>query len=506
MVINHLPSPSVAQKHRVSHLYEGPLDDECGIAIRECDPEGPLMIYVAKMIPTTDFSRFFAFGRVFSGTVSSGQKVRIMGPNYHPGKREDLFEKSVQRTVLMMGRYLEYIPDVPAGNVVGLVGVDQYLLKQGTISTHPDAHTIRSMKYSVSPVVRVAVEPKVPADLPKLIHGLKLLSKSDPLVQCITEEGGQHIVAGCGELHVEICLNDLSKEYAGCELVVSDPIVQYRETITSESSEACLAKTSNKLNRIYCSASPLGDRLCEMIEKGEIGPNDDSKARTKILVEEFSWDRIDAGRLWTFGPEGSGPNILVNTTKGVQNLETIQDSLMTAFNWTTKEGAICGEQWRGVRLNVVDALIHSDAVHRGGPQIIPAGRRCFYATQMSASPRLQEPMFLAEITAPREAMKGVYQCLGQRRASLQEENQVSGADMMQVKAYLPVAESFGFTAHLRSLTAGQAFPQCVFDHWAILPGDPLHQGSKPNQVAMDVRRRKGMKNAIPPLSELVDRL
>lgn len=111
-----------------------------------------------------------------------------MGPNYKPGKKEDVYEKSIQRTVLMMGRIVEYIPSVPCGNTVGLVGVDQYIMKTGTISTHPDAHTIRNMKYSVSPVVRVAVEAKNPADLPKLIEGMNKLSKSDPLVLCIHEE------------------------------------------------------------------------------------------------------------------------------------------------------------------------------------------------------------------------------------------------------------------------------------------------------------------------------
>jgi elongation factor 2 len=166
-------------------------------------------MYVSKMVPTTDKGRFFAFGRVFGGTIFTGQKVRIMGPNYIPGKKDDLFEKSIQRTVLMMGRTVEYIPDVPCGNTVGLVGVDQYLLKTGTISDNENAHCIRVMKYSVSPVVRVAVEPKNASDLPKLIEGLKKLSKSDPLVVTSTEENGQHIIAGCGELHVEICLNDL---------------------------------------------------------------------------------------------------------------------------------------------------------------------------------------------------------------------------------------------------------------------------------------------------------
>jgi hypothetical protein len=118
------------------------------------------------------------------------------------------------RTILMMGRYTEPIEDVPCGNIVGLVGVDQYLIKTGTITTFEAAHNMRVMKFSVSPVVRVAVEVKNPADLPKLVEGLKRLAKSDPMVQCIIEESGEHIVAGAGELHLEICLKVL-EEVAG---------------------------------------------------------------------------------------------------------------------------------------------------------------------------------------------------------------------------------------------------------------------------------------------------
>ncbi len=143
-------------------------------------------MYISKMVPTSDKGRFYAFGRVFSGIVATGQKARIMGPNYVPGKKEDLCIKNIQRTILMMGRYTEPIENVPCGNICGLVGVDQFLVKTGTITTFENAHNLKVMKFSVSPVVRVAVEPKNPADLPKLVEGLKRLAKSDPMVQvCI---------------------------------------------------------------------------------------------------------------------------------------------------------------------------------------------------------------------------------------------------------------------------------------------------------------------------------
>lgn len=185
MITIHLPSPMTAQRYRMELLYEGPHDDEAAKGIKDCNPDAPLMMYVSKMVPTSDKGRFYAFGRVFSGIVSSGQKVRIMGPNFVHGKKEDLAEKSIQRTVLMMGRYVEPIEDVPCGNICGLVGVDQFLVKTGTITTFKDSHNMRVMKFSVSPVVRVAVEPKNPADLPKLVEGLKRLAKSDPMVSVI---------------------------------------------------------------------------------------------------------------------------------------------------------------------------------------------------------------------------------------------------------------------------------------------------------------------------------
>merc|ERR1739838_12620 len=251
MIVTHLPSPKKAQAYRVSNLYEGPMDDEAATSIRACNKDGPLMMYVSKMVPTNDKGRFYAFGRVFSGTIATGQKVRIQGPHYKVGGKEDLNIKNVQRTVLMMGRTTEQIPDVPCGNTVALVGIDQYILKSGTITDIEDAHNIADMKYSVSPVVKVAVKVKDGKELPKLVEGLKKLSKSDPLVVCTTEESGEHVIAGCRELHVEICLKDLRDEYAKCPIKKGNPVVTYKETVIEESSQMCLSKSPNKHNRLF---------------------------------------------------------------------------------------------------------------------------------------------------------------------------------------------------------------------------------------------------------------
>ncbi|XP_052634586.1 elongation factor 2-like isoform X6 [Harpia harpyja] len=445
MITIHLPSPVTAQKYRCELLYEGPPDDEAAMGVKNCDPKGPLMMYISKMVPTSDKGRFYAFGRVFSGIVSTGQKVRIMGPNYTPGKKEDLYLKPIQRTILMMGCYVEPIEDVPCDNIVGLVGVDQFLVKTGTITTFEHAHNMRVMKFSVSPVVRVAVEAKNPADLPKLVEGLKRLAKSDPMVQCIIEESGEHIIAGAGELHLEICLKDLEEDHACIPIKKSDPVVSYRETVGEESSQVCLSKSPNKHNRLYVKARPFPDGLAEDVDKGEVSSRQELQQRVRYLAEKYEWDVSEARKIWCFGPDGTGPNILADIMKGVQYLNEIKDSVVAGFQWATKE---CLEQVVG----------------------------------------------------------GIYGVLNRKRGHVFEESQVAGTPMFVVKAYLPVNESFGFTADLRSNTGGQAFPQCVFDHWQVLPGDPYDANSRPWQVVAETHKRKGLKEGIPPLDNFLDKL
>jgi elongation factor 2 len=505
MIVTKLPSPRAAQRYRVENLYEGPMDDAAANAIRACDPKGEMMMYVSKMVPTSDKGRFHAFGRVFSGTVATGQKVRIQGPYYKPGGKEDLNVKNIQRTVLMMGRAVEQIPDVPCGNTVALVGVDQYILKSGTITTIEDAHNIVAMKYSVSPVVKVAVKPKDGKDLPKLVEGLKKLSKSDPLVVCTTEESGEHVIAGCGELHVEICLKDLREEYAQCDFVMSDPVVSYRETVQSESSQTCLAKSPNKHNRLYVVAEPMSDELCQDIEDGKAGPKADPKERKKLLKEKYNWDENEALKIWCYGPETDGANVVVDQTTAVQYLLEIKEHVNSAFQWITKEGPLCEENMRGVRFNIMDVTLHTDSIHRGAGQIAPPMRRVAFAAELTAQPTLQEPVFLVEITCPQEAMSGVYSCMNLRRGCIFEENPREGTPLLQVKAHLPVAESFGFVAALRQQTSGQAFPQCVFDHWDAMPGNPLVEG-KMQDLVLACRKRKNLKVELPKLADYLDKL
>jgi len=516
MIVEHLPSPAVAQEYRAELLYTGPLDSEEALAVQKCDQKGPMSMYVSKMVPTSEKGRFYAFGRVFSGTIKTGQEIRILGPDYVVGKKKDLFVKKVQRTLLMMGRYVEQISDCPAGNVCGLVGIDQFLLKSGTLTSSATMWPFHTMKFSVAAVVSVAVEPKNAADLPKLVEGLKRLAKSDPLVKCSTSKSGQHIISGAGELHLEICLKDLREDYMkGADVRVSEPVVSFGETVSERTGydekhpAICVSKSPNKHNRLYMYAEPLSAEFITAVDDDEVKlPNQsEMKKFGRTLSDDFGWDIGEARKIWTFGcPPDAKANCVVDVTKGVQFLSEIKDHVVGAFMQITGGGILCDEVMRGCKFCVTDVKLHADTIHRGAGQIMPCAKKVFSACQIASSPRLLEPMFLVDITVPQSAQSGVFNTLNTKRGEIEKIEERIGTPLSQIQAFLPVIESFGFTELLRKNTGGQAFPQMKFSHWKMVNGDPYSEGSQGNEYLMDIRKRKGMKMKLPDFGDYYDKV
>lgn len=190
-----------------------------------------------------------------------------------------------------------------------------------------------------------------------------------------------------------------------------------------------MAKSQNKHNRIHGTSGPLSEELPGLIEEGEISATQDAKARGKRLVDDFGWEKDDTTKIWCFGPDNCGPNIVVDLTKGVAYMNEIKESMVSAFQWSAKQGVLCEENMRGMRFNVKDCELHTDAIHRGGGQIMPTARRLYYALEIVAQPTLLEPIFSCDITAPSECMGGVYQSLNQRRGQVVEETQIAGTPL-----------------------------------------------------------------------------
>jgi elongation factor 2 len=292
----------------------------------------------------------------------------------------------------------------------------------------------------------------------------------------------------------------------GTEVKVSDPVVSYRETCGGHSNQTCLAKSANKHNRLFVEGDTIGAELSLAIDNGEITPGADPKIQGRTLADDYGWDVTEARKIWAFGPEGTGPNLFVDTTKGVNYLAEIKESVVAGFAWATQNGPLCEEQMRGCRFNLMDVVLHADAIHRGMGQIMPTARRVCFSSLLTAEPGLLEPVYLCNISVPQDAMGNVYGVLTRRRGHVFSEEQRPGTPQMTLLAYLPVMESFGFTADLRSHTGGKAFPQCSFDHWEPMTGDPYTPGNKCNETVLSIRDRKGLKDGVPAISQYLDKL
>lgn len=512
LIVKELPSPLIAQQKRVDVLYNGPLNDIYANGIRTCDANGPLIVYISKMLPD-NYGKFIAFGRVFSGTLRSNHRVNILGDNYDSLTRtgESYLNKSIQRCCTVMVGKFETNESISCGNTCGIFGIDQYLLKTGTLvdTDANDACNIKTMKFAVSPVVKVAIKPKNPSDLPTFITSLKKLVKSDPAVSYDFDDETKEItMSATGELHLEICLHDLKKYLGNIELAPpSDPIVSFRESVEGKTPEPCLGKSSNKHNRIYITAEKLSNELVDDIESGKFRPNNlPVKERNQILTSKYGWNNDDVKRLWVFGPESIWTNVIVDMTKGAQNLNEIKENIISAFNTYMYKGPLCEEQIRGVRINVHDVVVHTDPSHRGGDQIIPMVKKAIYSSILRANPVLFEPIFMAEIQIPENLVGIIFNCMTQRRGVVINQEQKDSLPLIIIKSWIPVNESFGLSKFLSESTGGKAFMSLIFDCWQKVPGNIYVEASKNNEFTKTVRSRKGLSAQIPDYTQYLDRL
>ena len=472
MITRHSPSPVVAQKYRAALLYSGPADeaDECFVGIRDCDPQAPLILYISKMVKAADKGRFIAFGRVFAGSAASDTSIRIMGPNYQPGKKDHLFaRKKILGMTLFAGRRQEPVERVGVGNTCCLTGIDNFLTSAGTLSTSNDAWPIRELTRSTSAVVRCAIEPVEPENLPKLMEALRGLRHVDRLVQIEINESGQLSVSGTSELHLESMLDLLTTEFLSpkeCPLKFDDLVVSYKETVTAAMKQACISLSPNKLNCLAFKATPISEDVSKKLENGEItfrgrpdedfetlddeteiySPDHPLKMRKSVAATTDDLKRLmsqvpltkriemeTARKVWAFGPGEHGTCILLDATSGGSaSLNEIKDSIVASFAWVTKEGVLCEENMRGIGLKIADVALHRDAFLRGTGQILPTARRVMYAAQMLSQPRLMEPVYLVDITCSEESIDDVEMCIERRRGEIFDEVAREGTVLRRV--------------------------------------------------------------------------
>ncbi|KAK4149125.1 Pre-mRNA-splicing factor cwf10 [Chaetomidium leptoderma] len=517
MVCQHVPSPAEAAEKKLSQYYTGPLDTKVAESIKKCDQNGPLVVYVTKLFNTADAKSFYSFGRVMSGIAQPGTEVRVLGEGYSIDDEEDMVMARVSDVFIAETRYNIPTDGVPAGNWVLLGGVDNSIVKTATIvdkkfEDDEDAYIFKPLSHFTESVLKVAVEPINPSELPKMLDGIRKINKSYPLITTKVEESGEHIILGTGELYMDCVLHDLRRLYAQMEVRVSDPVVRFCETVQDMSATKCYAVTPNKKNTITMAAEPLDDGIAKDIESGAVRIRDPVRKTAKFFEEKYGWDMLAARSIWAFGPDEMGPNILQDDTLPTEvdkkRLNTVKESIRQGFSWATREGPLCEEPIRNTKFRLIDVALAQEAIFRGGGQIIPTTRRACYSSFLMASPRLMEPMYTVSMTGPQDSVSMVYNILARRRGHVLSDGPIAGTPLYRVSGLLPVVDSFGFETDLRINTPGQAMVSLVFDRWNVVPGDPLDRDmvTRPLQMAtplatardfvLKTRRRKGLSEDV----------
>lgn len=208
-----------------------------------------------------------------SGTLVAGQQVTVLGEAYTLQDEEDSRTMTVGRLWISEARYNIELSEVPAGNWVLIEGIDKSIVKTSTITNArkpDDLHIFRPLKFNTQSIIKIAVEPVNPSELPKMLDGLRKVNKSYPLLGTRVEESGEHVVLGTGELYLDCAMHDLRRMYSEIDIKVADPVVSFAETVVETSSLKCFAETPNKKNKLTMIAEPLERGLAEDIEAEQV--------------------------------------------------------------------------------------------------------------------------------------------------------------------------------------------------------------------------------------------
>ena len=482
MVIDHLPSPAEAQKYRIPHIWRGDSESNLGKNMIACKESGPLALMITKIILDPHAGEI-AIGRMYSGKIERGQEVYVAGmPN----------KNRIQQVNVMVAIDRIPVDYVSAGNIVAVTGIRD-AVAGSTVTADPDAEPFERIVHVSEPVVTVAIEAKNTKDLPKLIEVLRSVSKADPSIQVnINQETGENLMSGMGELHLEITEYRIRNDH-GLDIICSEPIVVYRESISTKSQNKFEGKSPNKHNRFYITVEPLPENIVKALHSNEI-PENVKKYKNEVmkLLQELGMTKEEAKGV--FGVYGM--NLIADVTKGIQYLYETRELIKEAFDEVMKSGPTASEPCQGVFVKLVDAKLHEDAIHRGPAQVIPAARNAIYGSMTVSGPIILEPMQKVFISTPQELMGDASRELNQRRAEVKD--MITEGDSVNINSKAPVAEMFGFASAIRSATGGR-----VLWNTENMGFEPMPKHLQ-DEVVKQVRERKGLKPEPNPASYYMD--
>ena len=480
MVIRHHAPPHVAQKYRIPKIWHGDLDSEVGKALLNCDEKGPTVMMVTNIVIDPQ-AGLISTGRLFSGSVNDGDILHLIG-----SKRQE----RVQSVNIFMGALRETVKSISAGNIPALLGLNHSRAGE-TVSTISNIHSFEDIQYVSEPVITMAIEAKHPIELPKLVDGLQRISIEDPnLIVKINEESGEMLIAGMGVLHLEVATTLLQDQ--GLEIITSQPLVNYRETIVS-SAGPIMSKSPNRHNKIFVRVEPLSEDVIDLIRNGKLTENTDKKTVASLLREQ-GWEAGEAKGVVAVHSNG---NLMVEVTKGVQFLQESLDSMRSGFEDVMQNGPLAYEYCRGLKIILHHYVPHEDPAHRTFAQLMPATRRAILGGLLSAQTTMLEPILGIEVKCPSDLIGSVSGVIASKRGSILNVDQKGNNSILQGE--IPASETFDISESMRGATAGRAIWNTHFKKWLPVPSSIL------KQVIPEIRKRKGLNPEPPKASEFVDK-
>ena len=384
--------------------------------------------------------------------------------------------------------------------------------------------------------MQVALAPKQLSLLPQLVAGLQLLARADPSVDVATLPTGEHVIATCGEVHLERCLHDLNNTFApGLEVVVSPPIVPLHESVATHSAGRGEAATTNKLASLSVRALRLPAKVRARVDEHKAAlrtalltagswlslasaPSTDGDVREALLAlrKQLEGEEAPWGELQPLSAtlRGACVSLLLCTSTIAESLRgcdggdggdgsgggsdggasRLLPNVLSGFQLASSSGPLCEEPMDDVAF-VLDELRAPTAADAAAAelqsgelegQLIVAAKEACRAAVLAGSPRVLEPVYLCELQTSQDSMGKAYGVLSKRRAAILSEELKEGTPIFTIRAHLPVAESFGFATDLRKSTSGAAHPQLVFSHFEALHQDPnFAVTSEEDQEALD---------------------
>jgi len=485
IIVKNTPNPVQAQEYRLPKIWKGKIDSKIGQAMLNCDDAGPTVLCITN-VQTDSQAGLVATGRVFSGSIKEGDRLYLV-----TAKKP----YNVRQVSMYMGAFRENVPQIPAGNIAAVLGLETARTDETAVdAAHKDAMTpFERTRYLSEPIITVAVEPKDPKDLPRLVEAMNRLSVEDPnLFTSLDKETGQCLIGGMGELHLEIAVKSLAELSGNVRLTVSDSIVTYRETV-SKPSKITMTKTPELHAEFRVQVKHVDTRIMRLIEGGKLSEGLERKHIGNVLIEEAGYSEEQAAKVLAVNEH---ENILLGSTQNAPIPEEVRASIVSGFHWACAHGPLCEEPMRGIEVNLVRVQMREGDTQLDPGQVARAFGRAILGAVLTANPELLEPIFKIEVSLPTAWFGACSGIIIRRRGKILKSEQ-KGA-LTTITGYIPVAESFGLSTEMRAATSGHAFWQSTLDHWEKIP-ENLSRA-----VVEHIRKRRGLSPQVPTPEKFVD--